>query len=85
MSPLSAELAMVILPSILLTALVASPRRRLRNRTFHSPEGAAAADRRGAPTVTIRNTRDGDTYEEYRLNGRVYMVRVVPSTAFPTR
>jgi len=36
-----------------------------------------------APTVTIRSTRDGDRYEEYRQNGRVYMVHVVPKHGVP--
>jgi hypothetical protein len=35
------------------------------------------------PTVTIRSTRDGDRYEEYRQNGHVYMVRVVPAHGIP--
>jgi hypothetical protein len=31
-----------------------------------------------APDVTIVQRKDG-TYEEYRLNGRLYMVKVIPS------
>lgn len=31
-----------------------------------------------APTVSIRTDRSGDVIEEYRQNGRVYMVKVRP-------
>ena len=34
------------------------------------------------PQVTIRK-RDGDTVEEYRMSGRVYMLKVTPSHGVP--
>lgn len=34
------------------------------------------------PTVTIRR-RGSDTIEEYRINGRLYMVKITPSKGFP--
>lgn len=34
------------------------------------------------PEVTIIK-RDGTNYEEYRLNGRLYMVKVIPAVGFP--
>lgn len=34
------------------------------------------------PEVTIRN-RGGDRYEEYRLNGQLYMIKVTPRVGLP--
>lgn len=34
------------------------------------------------PTVTIRK-QDGDTFEEYRVNGRLYKVKVTPAHGAP--
>ena len=34
------------------------------------------------PTVTIRQ-EDGITYEEYRSDGRIYMIKVTPKNGFP--
>jgi hypothetical protein len=36
-----------------------------------------------APTVNIRQLDSGDTVEEYRLNGRLYEVRVRPKVGLP--
>lgn len=36
-----------------------------------------------APTVSIRTDGSGDVVEEYRLNGRVYMVKVRPPRGLP--
>jgi hypothetical protein len=36
----------------------------------------------GEPEVTIQQ-RGEDTYEEYRLNGQLYMIRVTPRTGIP--
>ena len=47
------------------------------------PKAPPPACDEGAPTVTIRSTRDGDRYEEYRQNGHVFMVRVVPAHGIP--
>lgn len=43
------------------------------------PEVGEASE---APEVTIRR-REGSIVEEYRLNGRLYMVRVVPERGLP--
>jgi hypothetical protein len=43
------------------------------------PKAPPPASDEGLPTVTIRNTRDGDRIEEYRQNGHVTMVRVHPA------
>ena len=37
----------------------------------------------GVPTVTIRATDNGDRVEEYRQNGKVFMVRVTPKNGVP--
>ncbi len=37
----------------------------------------------GAPTVSIRSQDNGDRVEEYRQNGRLYMVKVTPERAPP--
>lgn len=43
------------------------------------PEKARAADADEAPpAVTIRTESNGDRVEEYRQNGRLYMVKVTP-------
>jgi len=85
MSPLTAEFDMAILSSILLTALAGIAQAQVpANQDVPIPPKAPPPQTdEGAPTVTIRNTRDGDRYEEYRLNGRVYMVRVVPKHGIP--
>ena len=36
-----------------------------------------------APTVSIRTDGSGDVVEEYRLNGRIYMVKVRPPRGLP--
>ena len=76
---------MAILSSILLTALagIAQAQVPLNQDVPIPPKAPPPASDEGAPTVTIRSTRDGDKYEEYRLNGRVYMVRVVPAKGIP--
>lgn len=44
------------------------------------PEKAVAAEPKGdPPSVSIRVEGNGDRVEEYRQNGRVYMVKVTPS------
>ena len=76
---------MAILSSILLTALAGiSQAQAPANQDVPIPPKVPPPQTdEGAPTVTIRNTRDGDRYEEYRLNGSVYMVRVVPKHGIP--
>ena len=85
MSPLTAEFDMAILSSILLTALagIAQAQAPANQDVPIPPKAPPPQTDEGAPTVTIRSTRDGDRYEEYRLNGRVYMVRVVPAKGIP--
>jgi hypothetical protein len=39
----------------------------------------AEATREEPPTVSIRTEGNGDRVEEYRQNGRIYMVKVTPS------
>ena len=39
----------------------------------------AAPEKDDPPTVSIRVEGNGDRVEEYRQNGRVYMVKVTPS------
>lgn len=43
---------------------------------------ADESDQNIEPEVTI-TTRDNVTYEEYRINGRLYMVKVTPKTGKP--
>ncbi len=47
-----------------------------------SVDDADEADAELEPEVTIIRRRDA-TYEEYRLNGRLYMVKVVPVVGKP--
>ena len=37
----------------------------------------------GVPQVTIRSTENGDRVEEYRQNGKVFMVKVTPKNGVP--
>ena len=85
MSPLTAEFDMAILSSILLSALagIAQAPVPANQDVPIPPKAPPPQSDEGAPTVTIRSTRDGDRYEEYRLNGKVYMVRVVPAHGRP--
>ena len=41
-------------------------------------EAAPPADPEEPPVVSIRTERNGDRVEEYRQNGRLYMVKVTP-------
>lgn len=43
----------------------------------HGDDAGAVVDEELEPEVTIIQRKDA-TYEEYRLNGRLYMVKVVP-------
>ena len=47
------------------------------------PKEQPPATDEGAPTVTIRSSENGDRVEEYRQNGQVFMVRVVPKNGVP--
>ena len=42
------------------------------------PKEPPPATDEGVPMVTIRSTESGDRVEEYRQNGKVYMVKVTP-------
>jgi hypothetical protein len=46
------------------------------------PSAPEAADTGLEPEVTI-TTRGADVYEEYRLNGRLYKVKVIPAKGKP--
>lgn len=46
------------------------------------PEDADEGDPETEPEVTIIQRKDA-TYEEYRMNGRLYMVKVVPAIGLP--
>ena len=76
---------MAIVSSIVLTALagIAQAQVPLNQDVPIPPKAPPPQTDEGAPTVTIRSTRDGDRYEEYRQNGHVYMVRVVPARGVP--
>lgn len=39
---------------------------------------APAGTNEAQPEITIRN-RGGDRYEEYRVNGQLYMIKITPS------
>ena len=47
------------------------------------PKEPPPANDEGAPTVTIRSTESGDRVEEYRQNGKVFMVKVTPKNGVP--
>jgi hypothetical protein len=49
---------------------------------IHGDDPADTADEELEPEVTIIEREDA-TYEEYRLNGRLYMVKVVPAVGPP--
>ena len=74
---------MAILSSILLSALVGIAPPPAQQDVPIPPKEPPPAGEDAGPTVTIRSTRDGDRYEEYRQNGHVYMVRVVPARGIP--
>ena len=75
---------MLTLSSILLSALIGIGAPPPANQYVPiPPKKPPPQTDEGAPTVTIRSTRDGDRYEEYRQNGKVYMVRVVPKHGVP--
>ncbi len=46
------------------------------------PPPAGVADSAGEPQVTITQ-QGGNKVEEYRLNGKLYMMKVTPSTGVP--
>jgi hypothetical protein len=75
---------MLTLPRLLLFVLAASTAPLAFAQDVPIPPKAPPPQTDDAgPTVTIRNTRDGDRYEEYRQDGHVYMVRVVPKRGVP--
>ena len=74
---------MVILSSLLLSALAAAAPPPANQDVPIPPKAPPPQTDEGLPQVTIRNTRDGDRYEEYRQGGHVYMVRVVPKHGVP--
>lgn len=45
------------------------------------PPAPASADEI-QPDITIRN-RGGDRYEEYRINGQLYMIKITPKVGLP--
>jgi hypothetical protein len=47
------------------------------------PKKPPPANDSNAPTVTIRSTATGDRVEEYRQNGKVFMVKVTPKKGVP--
>jgi hypothetical protein len=47
------------------------------------PKAPPPAGDEGVPTVTIRSTESGDRVEEYRQNGKVFMVKVTPKNGVP--
>ncbi|MCU0973799.1 MAG: DUF2782 domain-containing protein [Burkholderiales bacterium] len=47
-----------------------------------APPPGVADEEVGEPEVTIQQ-RGEDTYEEYRLNGQLYMIRVTPRNGVP--
>ena len=47
------------------------------------PKAPPPAGDEGVPQVTIRATESGDRVEEYRQNGKVYMVKVTPKNGVP--
>jgi hypothetical protein len=74
---------MAITRTILLLALVAGVAPAFAQDVPIPPKAPPPQGDDAGPTVTIRSTRDGDRYEEYRQNGQVYMVRVVPAHGVP--
>ena len=77
---------MAMLRSILLLSL-SSIAQAQAPETKEAPippkEQPPASDDRAAPTVTIRDTESGDRVEEYRQNGKIFMVRVTPKRGVP--
>lgn len=68
------RLTLALLACLSLPALAETPATVL-------PPPPTIADQ-GLPEPEVRITRDGDnTVEEYRLNGRVYMLKVTPKNA----
>jgi hypothetical protein len=75
---------MVTLSSVLFSALLGLSAPPPANQDVPiPPKKPPPQTDEGLPQVTIRSTKDGDRYEEYRQNGQVYMVRVVPAHGVP--
>lgn len=62
----------------LLISLTAAPALQAENQSLpNTPPPGVEAETQMEPEVTIIR-REGETVEEYRLNGRLYMIKVTP-------
>jgi len=69
----------VLIPLLLALAVQdPAPAQPVQEAPIPAKEVVAAA-KDDPPTVSIRTEGNGDRVEEYRQNGRVYMVKVTPS------
>lgn len=75
---------MTALISLLLAFAAQAAEPPARPRDVPIPEKVeASATPDDPPTVSIRTEANGDRIEEYRQNGRIYMVKVTPKRGPP--
>ena len=70
------------LPLLLALALPAAAQRMPQLEPLPEPPPPPGIMEGFEPEITITQ-RDGDTVEEYRINGQLYMVRVTPPHGVP--
>ena len=68
--------------ALLVAAAAAAQRPDLQPLPEPPPPPAGALDPELDPQVTIRK-KDGDTIEEYRVGGRLVMIKVTPARGVP--
>ena len=74
----------ILVASLLFAATVGAQKSRpdLQPLPEPPPPPPGVADPELEPQVTIRK-RDGDTVEEYRVGGRLVMIKVIPAHGVP--
>lgn len=84
MRRLTAILALLTIGAAPVLAQTDAPARAPENRQSQPdlPPAMQPLDDSAEPQVTIKQ-REGSTVEEYRINGRLYKIRVIPDRGVP--
>lgn len=82
MIPMKKNLFVMAMLAASLAAFAADKAPPLPKGAVPVPGGAPTAQDIGEPEITIRN-KGRERVEEYRLNGKLYMVRVIPPKGRP--
>ena len=77
-----ARTLVLAITALLVAAAAAAQRPDLQPLPEPPPPPAGALDPELEPQVTIRK-KDGDTIEEYRVGGRLVMIKVTPARGVP--